>query len=74
MKRSIIKSLLVLAITSGCVFGLLAMGEGIAKDKTKFTKTSNGDTVIDHRGRDGSGGSVVTIDHDTGTKKTTTSN
>ena len=73
MKRSILKALLVFAITSGCICGLLAFADGTAKDGTTFTTNSSGNTVIDHTGRDGSGGSTIEIDKDTG-RKVTTSN
>ena len=71
MKRSILKTLLVLAITSGCICGLLVFADGTARDGTTFTHTSSGNTVIDHRGRDGMSGSVIEIDKDTGRKVTT---
>ena len=73
MKRSILKSLLIVALTSGCICSLVALADSVAKDGTKFYTNSSGNTVIDHTGRGGSGGSVIEIDSDTG-RKVTTSN
>ena len=73
MKTSILKTVLILAITSGCIGSLLSFGDRVAKDGTVFRTNSSGNTVIDHRVRDGAGGSVVEIDKDTG-RKVSTSN
>ena len=73
MKRSILKSLLIVAITSGCICSLVALADSVAKDGTRFYTNSSGNTVIDHRGRDGSDGSVIVIDRETG-RRVTTSN
>lgn len=72
MKKSILKALLVVSITSGCVCCLLTFAEGVARDGTTFFTNSSGNTVIDHRGRNSSH-SVVEIDKSTG-RKVTTSN
>ena len=68
MKKSIIKSVLIVAIVSGGIGTLMSFADGTGKDGTTFTTTSNGNTVIDHSA---SGGSKTIIDGRTGRKATT---
>ena len=72
MKKSILKTCFVLAITFGAVFCLIASADRVARDNTRFRETSSGNTVIDHTPRDPQH-SVTTIDKNTG-RATTTSN